>query len=47
VVETSMIPHFLDNRLTDGREVSALRAGSALHPTKIFWYPGAESTLRP
>jgi hypothetical protein len=30
--ETPGLPHFLDNRLTDGGEVVSLRAGRALLP---------------
>jgi hypothetical protein len=30
------IPHFLDNRLTDGDELSALRTGRALFPRYII-----------
>jgi hypothetical protein len=34
-VEAHMIPHCLDNRLTDGK-LSALRTDRALLPTNIF-----------
>jgi hypothetical protein len=39
VCETSRLPHFLDNRLTDGGEVINLTSRSAaLHPQKDSWY---------
>jgi hypothetical protein len=37
--ETSRLPHFLDNRLTDGSEVVNLtRQQAALFPQEDFWY---------
>jgi hypothetical protein len=35
-VETSRLPHFLDNRLTDGGELSALHAGYPLPPGRFL-----------
>jgi hypothetical protein len=34
--ETSRLPHFLDNRLADGGELSALSAGSPLLPGRLL-----------
>jgi hypothetical protein len=36
--ETSRLPHFLDNRLTDGGEVSLTRRPAALYPQEDSWY---------
>jgi hypothetical protein len=36
--ETSRLPHFLDNRLTDGGEVSLTRRPAALDPQEDSWY---------
>jgi hypothetical protein len=36
--ETSRFPHFLDNRLTDGGEVSLTRQPSAFYPQEDSWY---------
>jgi hypothetical protein len=33
--ETSSLPHFLDNRLTDGGEVVSLYGPAAFYPRKI------------
>jgi hypothetical protein len=49
--ETSRLPHFLDNRLTDGGEDVSLTYGpAALHPQEDSWYLfllEAESTPGP
>jgi hypothetical protein len=49
-VETSRLPHFLDNRLTDGGEVVSLtRRPAALYPQEDSWHQfllEAESTPR-
>jgi hypothetical protein len=38
--ETSRLPHFLDNRLTDGGEVVSLkRRQAAPYPQEDSWYP--------
>jgi hypothetical protein len=46
----SRLPHFLDNRLTDGGEVINLtRLPPALNPEEVLWYSFvlvAESTPR-
>jgi hypothetical protein len=45
-----MIPHFLDNRLTDGGKVVSVTRRPRLTPKKIFWYSfllEAESTPGP
>jgi hypothetical protein len=46
--ETSRLPHFLYNRLTDGGEVVSLtRRSAALYPQEVSWYSfplEAEST---
>jgi hypothetical protein len=40
--ETSRLPHFVDNRLTDGGEVVSLtRRPAALYPQEDSWYPRA------
>jgi hypothetical protein len=47
VCEMSRLPHFLDNRLTDGGEVVSLTPPAALYPQENFWYSfllEAEST---
>jgi hypothetical protein len=36
--EMSKLPHFLDNRLTDGGEVVSLMLRPNFTPRKIFWY---------
>jgi hypothetical protein len=37
--ETSRLPHFLDNRLTDGGEDVSLRPRpTTLYPQEDFWY---------
>jgi hypothetical protein len=37
--ETSRLPHFLHNQLTDGGEVASLtRRQAALYPQEDFWY---------
>jgi hypothetical protein len=39
VVKKSRLPHFLDNRLTDGGKVVSLtRQPAALYPQEDFWY---------
>jgi hypothetical protein len=48
VSETSRLPHFLDNRLTDGGEFGPY-APAALYPQENSWYSfllEAESTTR-
>jgi hypothetical protein len=48
--ETSRLPHCLDNRLTDGGEVSLTRQPASLYPQEDSWYSfvlEAESTPRP
>jgi hypothetical protein len=51
VCETSRLPHFLDNRLTDGGEVvSFTRRPAAFYPQEDSWYSfllEAEPTPRP
>jgi hypothetical protein len=37
--ETSRLPHFLDNRLTDGGEVVSLTRWSLLIPQEDSWHP--------
>jgi hypothetical protein len=36
--ETSRLPHYLDNLLTDGGEVSFTRPPAALYPQEDSWY---------
>jgi hypothetical protein len=36
--ETSRLPQFLDNRLTDGGEVFSLMPWAFLYPQEYFWY---------
>jgi hypothetical protein len=36
--ETSKIPHFLDNWLTDGGEVINLKRPPPFNPQEDFWY---------
>jgi hypothetical protein len=36
--ETSRLPHFLGNRLTDGGEVARLTPRPSLYPQKYSWY---------
>jgi hypothetical protein len=38
MVETSRLPHFLDNRLTDGGEVVSLMRRPAFTPQEDSWY---------
>jgi hypothetical protein len=48
--ETSRLPHFLDNRLTDGGEVVSLMRRPAFIPQEDSWYSfqlEAESTPVP
>jgi hypothetical protein len=49
--ETSSLPHFVDNRITDGGEVVSLtRLPAALYTQEDSWYSfllQAESTPRP
>jgi hypothetical protein len=49
--ETYGLPHFVENRLTDGCEVVSLkRRSAALYPHEDFWYSfmlEADSTPRP
>jgi hypothetical protein len=48
--ETSRLPHFLDNRLTDLGEVFSLTCQPTFTPQKDSWYSfllDAESTLGP
>jgi hypothetical protein len=48
--ETLMLPHFLDNRLTDGGEVVNLTRRSPFTPQEDSWYSfllQAESTPGP
>jgi hypothetical protein len=48
--ETSRLPHFLENRLTDGGEVVSLNAPAALARQEDSWYSfllEADSTLGP
>jgi hypothetical protein len=50
VVETSRLPHFLKNRLTDGGEVVSLTCLAALYPQEDSWCSfllEAESTPGP
>jgi hypothetical protein len=47
--ETSRLPHFLDNRLTDGGEIVSLRRRPPFGPQEYSWYSfmlEAESTPR-
>jgi hypothetical protein len=36
--ETPMLPHFLDNRLTDGGETVSLTLRPLFIPQEDFWY---------
>jgi hypothetical protein len=36
--ETLRLPHFLDNRLTDGGEVVSLKRRPPLNPPEDYWY---------
>jgi hypothetical protein len=48
--ETSRLPYFLDNRLTDGGEVASLTRRPPFSPQENLWYSfliKAESTPRP
>jgi hypothetical protein len=36
--ETSRLPHFIDNRLTDGGEIVSLTRRPPFTPQKDFWY---------
>jgi hypothetical protein len=48
--ETSRLPHFLDNRLTDGGEIVSLKRRQPCTTQEDSWYSflsDAESTLRP
>jgi hypothetical protein len=48
--ETSRLPHFLDNRFTDGSEVVSLTCRPPFTPSYDSWYPflsEAESTPGP
>jgi hypothetical protein len=48
--ETSRLPHFLDNRLTDGGEVVSLTSRKPFTPQEDSWYSfllEAESTPGP
>jgi hypothetical protein len=36
--ETSRLPHFLDNRLTDGREIMSLTLRPPFTPKEDSWY---------
>jgi hypothetical protein len=36
--KTSRLPHFLDNRLTDGSEAVSLTRGSPFTPQEDSWY---------
>jgi hypothetical protein len=50
VCETSRLPHFLDNRLTDGGEVVSLTLRPPFTPQEDCWYSfllEAESTPGP
>jgi hypothetical protein len=50
VFETSRLPHYLDNRLTDGGEVVSLTRRPPFTPQKDSWYSfllEAESTPGP
>jgi hypothetical protein len=38
VFETSRLPHFLENRLTDDGKVVSLARGPSFNPQEDFWY---------
>jgi hypothetical protein len=38
VCETSRLPHFLDDRLTDGGKVVSLSRRPPFNPLEDFWY---------
>jgi hypothetical protein len=37
--ETSTLPHFLENGLTDGGEVVSASSAGPLYPQEYYWYP--------
>jgi hypothetical protein len=48
--ETSRLPHFIENQLTDGGEFDSLKLLPHLYPKEDFWYKfllQTESTLGP